>query len=122
MPRIYIDGIYIGGINELEATSDCGDLRIRLQHFSKFQVRNLSSKVGLSFTGDLRIEDIVNIVMDLVEWRVEHVAVTEYKLKMISQNYSARIVIKMVPLNASNESNLLIFFIYWLWSNNICIL
>ena len=46
MPRIYIDGIYIGGINELEATSDCGDLRIRLQHFSKFQVRNLSLKRG----------------------------------------------------------------------------
>ena len=38
MPRIYIDGIYIGGINELEATSDCGDLRIRLQNFPKFQV------------------------------------------------------------------------------------
>lgn len=27
------------GINELEALSDCGDLRIRLQHFSKFQER-----------------------------------------------------------------------------------
>ena len=39
MPRIYIDGIYIGGINELEALSDCGDLRIRLQHFSKYQDR-----------------------------------------------------------------------------------
>ena len=109
MPRIYIDGIYIGGINELEATSDCGDLRIRLQHFSKFQVRNLSPKVELSFIADFRIEDIVNIVMDLVEWRVEHVVVTEFKLKMISQNYSARIVIKMVPLNVANASNLLIF-------------
>ncbi|CBY23778.1 unnamed protein product [Oikopleura dioica] len=39
MPRIYIDGIYIGGISQLEALSDCGDLRIRLQHFSKFQER-----------------------------------------------------------------------------------
>ena len=39
MPRIYIDGIYCGGINELEAMSDCGDLRIRLQSFSKFQDR-----------------------------------------------------------------------------------
>lgn len=39
MPRIYIDGIYTGGINELEAMADCGDLRIRLQNFSKYQDR-----------------------------------------------------------------------------------
>ena len=121
MPRIYIDGIYIGGINELEATSDCGDLRIRLQHFSKFQVRNLKGELGQGTTNrnrsvpesalivEFRTEDIVNIAMDLVEWLVEHVAVTEFKLKMILQNFNARIVIKTVPLIAASASNLLIF-------------
>ena len=47
--------------------------------------------------------------MDLAGWPVEHVAVTEFKLKMISQNFNARIVIKTVPLNAVSVSNLLIF-------------
>ena len=48
MPRIYVDGIYIGGINELESTSDCGDLRIRLQNFPKFQV-NFEEKINYLF-------------------------------------------------------------------------
>ena len=52
MPRIYIDGIYIGGINELEATSDCGDLRIRLQNFPKFQVKTFLSYARFQFSGD----------------------------------------------------------------------
>ena len=113
MPRIYIDGIYIGGINELEATSDCGDLRIRLQHFSKFQVRQNCANFALFFS--FRTEDIVNIVMDLAEWHVEHVAATEFKLKMISQSFNAHIAIKMVPSNVASALNLLIFTRSRLW-------
>ena len=63
----------------------------------------------LGFIVEFRTEDIVNIVMDLAEWPVEPVAVTEFKLKMISQNFNARIVIKTAPLNAVSVSNLLIF-------------
>ena len=58
---------------------------------------------------EFRTEDIVNIAMDLDEWLVEHVAVTEFKLKMILQNFNAHIVIKTVPLIAASASNLLIF-------------
>ena len=47
--------------------------------------------------------------MDPAGWPVEPVAVTEFKLKMISQNFNALIVIKTVPLNAVSVSNLLIF-------------
>ena len=66
------------------------------------------SVLELSSTVEFRTEDIVNIAMDLVELHVEHVAATEFKLKMISQNFNARIAIKMVPLNAASASNLLI--------------
>ena len=45
---------------------------------------------------------MVNIVMDLVEWRVEHVVVTEFKLKMILQNFNAHIATKMVPSNVAS--------------------
>ena len=47
--------------------------------------------------------------MDLAEWHVEHVAVTEFKLKMILQNFNAHIATKMVPSNVASVSNLLIF-------------
>ena len=41
MPRIYIDGTYIGGIDELEATADCGDLKKRLNKMPKLQVNSI---------------------------------------------------------------------------------
>ena len=47
--------------------------------------------------------------MDLAEWHVALVAVTEFKLKMILQNFNAHIAIKMVPSNVASVSNLLIF-------------
>ncbi|XP_078494689.1 uncharacterized protein LOC100181404 [Ciona intestinalis] len=40
MPRVYIDGVYIGGAGELQVMSDCGDLRIRLQEFPKYNIRS----------------------------------------------------------------------------------
>ena len=57
----------------------------------------------LGFIVEFRTDDIVNIVMDLVGWPVEHVAVTEFKLKMISQNFNAHIAIKMVLLLISTK-------------------
>ena len=36
LPIIYIDGVLIGGFNELRSLSDCGDLRIRLRDFTKY--------------------------------------------------------------------------------------
>ena len=63
----------------------------------------------MGFIVEFRTDDIVNIVMDLAGCLVEPVAVTEFKLKMISQNCNARIVTKTVPLNAVSASNLLIF-------------
>ena len=41
MPRVYIDGTYIGGIDELEGTADCGDLKTRLDKMPKLQVKNI---------------------------------------------------------------------------------
>ena len=39
IPRVYIDGLHVGGLAELQAMNDCGDLRIRLQDFSKYSDR-----------------------------------------------------------------------------------
>jgi len=39
IPRVYIDGMHIGGLAELQAMNDCGDLRIRLQDFAKYHDR-----------------------------------------------------------------------------------
>ena len=75
-----------------------------------FSSRDSRTKPGTNWVyREFRTDDIVNIVMDLAGWPVEHVAVTEFKLKMISQNFNAPIVIKTVPLNAVSASNLLIF-------------
>lgn len=40
IPRVYIDGVYVGGFNELNAMSDCGDLRIRLKDYPKYNYRS----------------------------------------------------------------------------------
>ncbi|CAK8686340.1 unnamed protein product [Clavelina lepadiformis] len=40
MPRVYIDGVYVGGGDDLQAMSDCGDLRIRLKEFPKYNLRS----------------------------------------------------------------------------------
>ena len=73
------------------------------------QGSNDRNRSELTLIVEFRTEDIANIAMDLVELHVEHVAATEFKLKMISQNFNARIAIKTVPLNAVSVSNLLIF-------------
>jgi len=39
LPRVYIDGVFVGGFEELNSMSDCGDLRIRLKHFPKYNYR-----------------------------------------------------------------------------------
>ena len=46
LPIIYIDGILIGGFEELTALSDCGDLRIRLKDFTKYYERENCPKCG----------------------------------------------------------------------------
>ena len=40
MPCVYVDGVYIGGIDELEATVDCGDLKLRIKHLPQKQERD----------------------------------------------------------------------------------
>lgn len=40
IPMVYIDGMHIGGLKEVQAMNDCGDLRIRLQDFKKFHDRH----------------------------------------------------------------------------------
>jgi len=40
IPRVYIDGIYVGGFSELNSMSECGDLRIRLKDFPKYNIRS----------------------------------------------------------------------------------
>ena len=40
LPAIYIDGQYIGRLDELQALADCGDLRVRLAEFDKLYERH----------------------------------------------------------------------------------
>lgn len=40
IPKVYIDGLDVGGLKEIQAMNDCGDLRIRLQDFKKFHDRH----------------------------------------------------------------------------------
>ena len=40
MPAVYIDGQYIGGLEELQELADCGDLRVRLAEFDKLYERH----------------------------------------------------------------------------------
>ena len=40
MPRVYVDGVYIGGIDELEATVDCGNLKQRIKLLPRKQERD----------------------------------------------------------------------------------
>ncbi|XP_077974257.1 uncharacterized protein LOC120347669 isoform X2 [Styela clava] len=40
LPRLYIDGVYAGGFDEIQEMSDCGDLRIRFRDFPKYNIRH----------------------------------------------------------------------------------
>lgn len=40
LPAIYIDGQYVGALDELQALADCGDLRVRLAEFEKLYERH----------------------------------------------------------------------------------
>ena len=40
LPAVYIDGQYIGGLEELQELADCGDLRVRLAEFDKLYERH----------------------------------------------------------------------------------
>ncbi|KAL3880804.1 hypothetical protein ACJMK2_033012 [Sinanodonta woodiana] len=46
VPQVFLDGIHVGGVEAIEALNESGELRERLQKFSKVMVRSSCDKCG----------------------------------------------------------------------------